>query len=427
MSDRLRFNPYRPKNAVKRVFRPSWKLIKRLPQQARLSAARIAAHAFPFTSLNEDRLYPPTEIVTSTPEWVSGSGQHFQAKITKDDPACTVTHALPKTVHDNVRWQFLMDHSYFYPETFVATIPRGFVTNRGFVITPDRKFLHDVSAYFHDPKMTVAEALSHDWRLEQLTEVDGRVAVLTTEAASLYYHWLFQLLPRYQLMQRAGIEDREIDYYYVNGSGSRFQRETLSLLGIEQSKIIEGDKVRYLKARQLVVPSIPLGGACFRPWMTKFLRDTFIPRSAHGTTTSPRRLYISRASAGYRRVLNEGAVVELLSRHQFEVVEMERLSVQEQAAVMASCEAIVAPHGGGLSNIVFCSPGAKIVEIFSPELVATYFWKLSSQLNLDYYYLLGRGGPATLDVNYPQSWDARADIEVDLDLLERTLALADLN
>jgi capsular polysaccharide biosynthesis protein len=94
---------------------------------------------------------------------------------------------------------------------------------------------------------------------------------------------------------------------------------------------------------------------------------------------------------------------------------------------MASCEAIVAPHGGGLSNIVFCSPGTKIIEIFSPELVGTYFWKLSSQLNLDYYYLLGTGDPATLDVNYPQSWDARADIEVDLDLLQRTLTLANLH
>jgi hypothetical protein len=59
--------------------------------------------------------------------------------------------------------------------------------------------------------------------------------------------------------------------------------------------------------------------------------------------------------------------------------------------------------------------------------VGTYFWKLSSQLNLDYYYLLGMGDPATLDVNYPQSWDARADIEVDLDLLQRTLTLANLH
>jgi len=66
------------------------------------------------------------------------------------------------------------------------------------------------------------------------------------------------------------------------------------------------------------------------------------------------------------------------------------------------------------------------IEIFSPELVATYFWKLSNQLQLDYYYLLGNGHPASLDPNYSQSWDARADIEVDLEMLKRTLTLANI-
>jgi hypothetical protein len=48
-------------------------------------------------------------------------------------------------------------------------------------------------------------------------------------------------------------------------------------------------------------------------------------------------------------------------------------------------------------------------------------------LHLDYYYLLGKGSPATLDTDYPQSWDAREDIEVDMELLERTLTLANVH
>jgi capsular polysaccharide biosynthesis protein len=292
-------------------------------------------------------------------------------------------------------------------------------------MTPDQQFLYDVSAYFHGPQKTEA-ALARDWKLRPLTEVNGRVAVLATEAATLYYHWLFQLLPRYELLRRAGVDLGSIDYYFVNSQKSAFQRETLALLGIDPAKIISGDQVPYLRARELVVPSVPLGGGCFRPWMTEFLRDSFLPKIPRDARPSGRRLYISRARAGYRRVLNEEEVVKLLHRSGFEVCEMEGLSVPEQAAVMASCEAVVAPHGGGMSNVVFCSPGTKIVEIFSPELVATYFWKLSNQLQLDYYYLLGNGHPASLDPNYSQSWDARADIEVDLEMLKRTLTLANI-
>ena len=58
--------------------------------------------------------------------------------------------------------------------------------------------------------------------------------------------------------------------------------------------------------------------------------------------------------------------------------------------------------------------------------MATYFWKLCNQLDLNYYYTIGKGHPATLDTDYPQSWDARADIEADLDLLRQTLALAEI-
>jgi len=427
MSDRVLFDTYRQKNWIKSLFRPSWRWLRRLPKRARLGGARTAARILPFISIDQDRLYPPTGVYDSTPEWVSRAGKQYSANIINVDAACAVSNLLPKTVHGSVRQQFITDQTLVFPETFVATIPGGRVTSRGFVMTPDRQFLHDVSTYFHDPRRTVTAALAHDWKLEPLTEINGRVAVLTTEAASLYYHWLFQLLPRYELMKRAGVELGDIDHYFVNSRRSKFQRETLAVLGIDSSKIIDGDQVRHLRARELVVPSVPLGAGCFRPWMTEFLRESFIPNNGRDAKSSARRLYISRGQASYRRTLNEEEVIKLLCHRGFEVFQMEGLSVQEQAAVMASCEAVVAPHGGGLSNIVFCSPRTKIIEIFSPELVATYFWKLSNQLNLDYYYLLGKGPPATLNSDYPQSWDARADIEVDLEMLERTLKLANVD
>ena len=275
-----------------------------------------------------------------------------------------------------------------------------------------------------ETRATVAKALSEDWKLEPLTEVNGRVAVLATEAADLYYHWLFQLLPRYNLIERAGIRVSDIDYYYVNSQRSRFQRETLALLGIEPSKVIAGDKVPYLRARELIVPSVPLGASCFRPWMLDFLREKFLPKNWREMQPSGRRLYISRGLAGYRRVLNENEVVSFLTERGFEVAAMESMSVPEQAAMMAGCDVVIGPHGGGMSNLVFCTPGTKVVEIYSPELVATYFWRLSNRLGLDYYYMLGKGKLTTLESDYPQSWDAHQDIEVDLNVLEKTLTLA---
>jgi Glycosyltransferase 61 len=369
-------------------------------------------------------LYPPHAVCESSRQWVSRADRKFSAKFREVDPPQTISYNLPKTVHPAVRQQFEVEHTW--SETFITTFLGGRATKRGFIITPDDYFLNDVSVYFCAPRATVAEALSEDWKLEPLVEVNGRVAVLATEAAGLYYHWLFQLLPRFELLRRGGIKLRDIDYYYVNSQRSRFQRDTLMSLGIEPSKIIDGNEVPYLKARELVVPSVPLGASCFRPWMIDFLRDSFLPKNWREMGPTGRRLYISRGLAGYRRVLNETEVIRFLSERGFEVAAMETMSVPEQAAVMAACDVVVGPHGGGMSNLVFCMPGTKVIEIYSPELVATYFWKLSNQLGLDYYYMLGKGSQATLEADYPQSWDAHEDIEVDLDVLERTLALAGL-
>src|SRR5258708_40043187 len=161
--------------------------------------------------------------------------------------------------------------------------------------------------------------------------------------------------------------------------------------------------------------------------MREFLRNTFLRDAEGQMRAAPRRLYISRGSAGYRRVLNQADVVRLLDRFGFEEAKFEAMSVQQQAATIASCEVIVAPHGGGLSNLIFCRPATKVIEIYSPELVAGYFWKLSAQLGLDYYYVLGRGLPSSSDADYPQRWDAHTDIEVDLECLRETLALANLH
>ena len=82
---------------------------------------------------------------------------------------------------------------------------------------------------------------------------------------------------------------------------------------------------------------------------------------------------------------------------------------------------IVAPHGAGLSNLVFCRPGTTVIEIFSPQWLNLAFWKLAAQLDdVRYLYLMGRGAPPP-DM---RQRDVGADIDVDLRELDEVLELA---
>ena len=420
-------NAYQLKNWLKKVLRKPWKDLKRLPGKMKLIAAREANRLLPFVSIERERLFPPEKSSKSTVRWFSQVGESMNVDLRLVDVAYTAINRVPKTTYEHPRQQLLMDQAYPCPQTFVASIPRGLVLGDGLVITPDHQLLEDVSVDFRGPEETKLQNISRDWSLEPIKNFDGTVAVLATAGAGIYYHWLFQLLPRLDLIRRAGIDLARIDYFLFNPIVAPFQRESLELLEIDESKILQSSAVHYLRARNLVVPSVPLWGGCFAPWMCEFLRRTFLSRSGQPMRSFARRLYVSRGQAKYRRILNEGDVMEFLQGIGFEVLLFENMTMREQAAAMASCDVIVAPHGGGLSNLVFCSPGTKVIEIFSPELVAGYFWKISNQLDLDYYYMLGTGPAAITDPNYTQAWDTHTDIEVDLDTLKKTLVMADVN
>jgi hypothetical protein len=425
MPDGLQAIAYRLKARLKNLFRRPWKALRKTPGRLMLKSARAAIRFLPAIGIERDELYPPTSFCLSCAEWAlrEGKGAEFRPV----DVNYTANHTPPKTIHKNIRQQLIMDRKYPCPNTFVATIPNGRVLDAGLVITPDNQLLDDVSINFGEPFEAKLAHVRREWTWHSLTHIEGRVAVLSTAGAMLYYHWLFQLLPRFELIKRSGVDLRSIDYFLVNSAKAPFQSESLKALEIDSRRVIESSDVHYLRATSLVVPSVPLSGGCFPNWMREFLRATFLASDSRQTQSTTRRIYISRRAARYRRMLNDAEVSRLLEQFGFQVVEFETLSIREQAATMASADVIVAPHGGGLSNLVFCRPTTKVIEIFSPELVAGYFWKLSSQLGLDYYYLLGKGTSLTTNADYAQSWDAHADIEVDLDCLRETLALANVN
>ena len=60
-------------------------------------------------------------------------------------------------------------------------------------------------------------------------------------------------------------------------------------------------------------------------------------------------------------------------------------SVAKQAELFSKAAIVVGIHGAGLTNILFCSPGASVIELpVFPEKVSVYS-RLSSALNLPYY------------------------------------------
>jgi tetratricopeptide (TPR) repeat protein len=269
-----------------------------------------------------------------------------------------------------------------FPEAFVALVPdaRAWGDKRNSaVITSDNKLVKDIST-------GVGELILSSDRLPSFDYLDGTVAFFSVCFGESYYHWMFDVLPRFHLLDCSGIKISDLDKIVTNKLNSNFHFTTLNKLEIPQEKILDGWQL-HLKAKRLVVPSLSGRYRCSK-WACNFLRGKFL-RDSGKNLKSAERLYISRKLASRRRVVNEEEVVEFLDKLGFVSVVLESMSVEEQAWCLAGAKVVVAPHGGGLTNLVFCNPGTKAIEIFSPDYIPNCYWQLSNVCGLDRYYLIG--------------------------------------
>ncbi|HZU79694.1 MAG TPA: glycosyltransferase family 61 protein [Acidimicrobiales bacterium] len=297
------------------------------------------------------------------------------------------------------------------PPAFVARLPRGRVVGSyGAVVTDDDTLLFDLSPYYGAFR-AAQHPISLRWRLPPPEDLDGTVAVLTTRGVDNYYHFLTDVLPRLELLRRAGAgADR-----YVVERRTRFQRELLDRLAVTDDVALSPSAHPHVRAERLVAASLPDSHLQAPPWMVAWLRDTLLPESA---PVARRRLYVTRGhKRNTRRVENEDAVLKLLAPYGFEVVDPGALSVAEQIDAFAGAELVVGPHGAGLTNIVFCPAGATVVELFPPDYVNVCYWNLASAVDgLRYRYLVN--GPVTR--RRGAQLGVASDVTVDLDGL-RTL------
>jgi capsular polysaccharide biosynthesis protein len=254
------------------------------------------------------------------------------------------------------------------------------------VITADDRLLADLSP---DILGTRQHRIFTKFKLPRCQRLAGTVAVLTAgEAAANYWHWTYDALPKLHLLARAGFPPEKVDWYLINHTNQPYQLETLMALGLRPEQILQVDARTHIEAERLLVCSPRHSQLQVAGWACAFLRG-MLPEenNAHGT----RRLYLSRARANFRRLRNEDETFALLREHGFESITCEGMSVREQQQLFREAEAVVGVHGAAFSNLVYCQPGTRVIEIFSPDYVDLSMWAHISHGRLRHAILLGQG------------------------------------
>jgi capsular polysaccharide biosynthesis protein len=288
----------------------------------------------------------------------------------------------------------------------IALLPGGRVVGDGIVLAGDgRTLAGDVSLDFgREPR--AEHWLLGNSELREPRFLPGRTAVIATALGSSYAHWLLDELPR---LVSLGVEAGKTPL--IAHADADCRRTAFALAQCLRPAIVPVRRAHWV-AEELVVPALPGWIGRSSPRHAEMIREFVRPlRSAQAV--GGERIYVSRAPARRRRVLNEPEVVRALGDRGFVCVELEHLTWAEQIELFRRAKAVVAPHGAGLANIVFCGEGARIVECFGRDYINACFWQLAMVCRLDYTAVI----PADAGTRPPDPKRNRIDFTIDVPAL----------
>ena len=226
----------------------------------------------------------------------------------------------------------------------------------------------------------------------------ARVTWILERVYRNHSHWLTAHLPKLLLLKgKNELADVLLPPRQLRTS---VMDDSLRMLGIDPESLSTFDPTRPLDVDELAV----LETDRFRPELLRPVRDALCTFNG---TPSHRKIYISRAQAPRRRLVNEDDIWGLLEGAGFERVFMEDLSFKAQVKLMQETSIVVAPHGAGLTNMMFCAPGTHIVEIADLSFPNPNFYALASAMEHNYWLVSAEGvgdeHPLERDMGVPPS------------------------
>lgn len=216
----------------------------------------------------------------------------------------------------------------------------------------------------------------------------GRAVWVTDNWSIGFFHWFGDVLPKLEIVEATWpgativLPHRFAKAEYVTATIGAYRKLNFVFAP-------EGETL--LIPRLVVVSDVAPTGhfdtdvvVKIRTRLIRHFASALPDRAAPG-----RPVYISRAKAARRRIVNDAEVSAALAARGFLIAHMEELALTEQVRLMAQASAVVAMHGAGLTNILFLPPGRPVVEIRrAGDDHHNCYFTMAASLGLPYHYLL---------------------------------------
>jgi hypothetical protein len=229
---------------------------------------------------------------------------------------------------------------------------------------------HDAGRLYLDPTALAAAPF-----------IDASCLVFYNGNLHNYYHWLVEGLLCLDVLAQTMGPDADVRIVLPQSMDIAAvfdHRRTLDDVGLGGPHVVEvaDDLVRVREALWVDSDQVQMMPA-------QHIRDfqRRIAARRRGERGPRRRLLVARRGPA-RMIANQAQVEALLAPLGFETVYLEGMGMAEQIRLFQDADYIIGPHGAGLSNLLFCEPGTRVIEFMPAAEFRPFFWLISRKLDL---------------------------------------------
>jgi|LauGreSBDMM110SN_4_FD.fasta_scaffold08530_3 capsular polysaccharide biosynthesis protein len=213
--------------------------------------------------------------------------------------------------------------------------------------------------------------------------------ILTTDEWSKNYcHFLWEALSKLIDLKKSAPDATLVlqkSYLKID-----FMVKALEAFGCKAENVKVIPKRSHLRVKNLsFIPCINIATAGYYDYL-KFseISQTLVSYYQEKLKTNyGERIYISRSDPKKntaRKIANEDELVKMLAKQGFKTVYMENFSFLEQISIMNFARYIVAPHGAGITNVMFAKKDSFLFELVNKRWEKTCFAEMCERMAINY-------------------------------------------
>lgn len=214
----------------------------------------------------------------------------------------------------------------------------------------------------------------------------GKTLVLTQGASGHfnYAHWLFDILPKLIIASQF-CKLSKINFFYFSKLNN-FQKETLKFMKIDPARFIDSNKLRHIESEKLIAVSHPnyfkktifFAHSNLPKWIIYSLKKIFLKKKIKKSIY--KRIFIDRSDSTQKhcKLINNKEIIIFLKKRGFKILKLSKIKFINQISIFKNCKEIIAPHGAGLANLVFCKSGTKVCEIITKNINNSVYRRVSN-------------------------------------------------